>query len=573
METTLQIKRNGYVYKYAVKLEITDTRIKFLRSPFALKDEIKAMRGPRWHGFDKEDPQKIWSVENCARNVFQLQYLMGTDVYTHFDQKIVDLPAEARPELLGQQVDMVRRGLTYHFQIFAAEQGLGKSLVAIQMAELTKGPWWYVGPKSAGESFLLELEKWGVDPNLFTEIITYEALRNKVQYKKFDCPFGVIYDESTAAKTASTNRSKSAQYLADLIREETNNDGYVIALSGTPTAKSPEDIWSQAEICWPGFLREGSPHAFKNRYGYVTTMTTMDGVTFPKMEGWNEEEVNALPDRLEGLMTVYRKADWLDLPEKRFRRVYLEPSKKVLRVAKALTHVASSAAVALTWLRALSSGFQYIYKETGVTKECPACNMMDETHDCPVCQNTRVVAEREREPKMVKTPKCDALEQEIDGEHRVIVAAAFTGSIDRCFDIAISKGFAVCRVDGRGWKSYDKEGKIIRKLHPLKHWKDCTDPVCFIGNPGSCKFGLTLVEAKKMIFFDNDFAAESRLQMIDRFHRIGQTESPEVVDLIHLPVDERVLDILDANRSTELLSLGALSEALGDEDPENLELE
>lgn len=572
METVLKIHRNGYVYKYPVKLEITDTRIKFLRSSFDLKDEIKAMRGPRWHGFDKEDPQKIWSVDNCPRNVFQLQYLMGNDVYSHFDQELVDLPEDARPNLMPAQVDMIRRGLTYHFQIFAAEQGLGKSLVGISLAELTGGGWWYVGPKSAGESFILELEKWNVKPGTVTEILTYEALYKKVKYEKFTAPNGVFLDECTAVKTGTTNRAKSAQYLADRIRADSNNSGYVILGSGTPTAKATSDVWSQAEVAWPGFIREGSEHAFKCRYGFMELKKNMDGVAFHKMEGWNEEEVSLLPDRLAGLMTTYRKVDWLDLPPKRFRRVHLEPSKKVLRVAAALTHVAPNAAVALTWLRALSSGFQYVDKPTGSYRDCPACNMMPPEFVCQICDGSKKIPEKTREPRMVKTPKCDALREEIRGLHRVIIPASFTGSIDRCFEIAIEEGFSICRVDGRGWSSFDDTGKIIKKMHPMRFWKECKGPVAFIGNPGSCKFGLTLIEAKRMVFFDNDFSAENRLQMIDRFHRIGQTESPEVVDLCHLPVDDKVLDILDSNRSMELLSLGAISESLGEE-PEEIVLD
>lgn len=570
MKTTLKVKKNGYVYKYPVELLIDERRIYFLRSPFALKDEIKAMAGPKWHGFDKNDPKPIWSVSNCPRNIFQLYALMGEPVYAHFEQELVPLPPAARKELLEHQQDMVRRCLTYHFQILAAEQGLGKSLVGINLAEIVGGEWWYVGPKSAGESFKLELEKWNSSAD-FSKIITYQKLKQVVDYEKFDCPYGIFFDESTEAKTEGTHRSKAAQYIADLVRHETNNDGYIVLASGTPSAKSPRDLWQQAEVAWPGFLREGSTHAFEQRYGHVTKATNVAGVTFPKFEGWKEDEVAALPKRLEGLMTVYRKDEWLDLPPKKFRRVRLEPSKKVLRVAQALTHVADSPAVALTWLRALSSGFQYITKPTGNKKPCPACHSMPVYHNCVVCNNTREVPEKSREPKMVKTPKCDALRAEIEGLHRVVISASFTGSIDRCHEIATEMGFATCRIDGRGWKSYDKSGKVIKKMHPMRWWKECPDPVALIGNPGSCKFGLTLVEAKKMVFFDNDFSAENRLQMVDRIHRIGQDVSPEIVDFIHLPVDERVLDILESNRSTELLSLGAISEALGEE-PEEVEL-
>jgi len=40
-----------------------DGRILFLKSPFSLKDEIKAMKGARWHGYEEENPIKAWSAQ------------------------------------------------------------------------------------------------------------------------------------------------------------------------------------------------------------------------------------------------------------------------------------------------------------------------------------------------------------------------------------------------------------------------------------------------------------------------------------------------------------------------------
>lgn len=565
MDVELKTRKGKYVYKHKCRLRIDEDRIYFVRSPFELKDTIKSFRGPKWHGFDKENPKKIWSIEHCPRNVFQLQYLMGVDVYAHFMRPLLELPDfPMKEKLLPQQVDMVRRAITYHYQILAAEQGLGKSLSLISTAMIAGGRWWYIGPKSAAVSFRLELEKWDAPDDLFERVMTYEAAKKlfRTEPNAIEGITGLGIDESSKAKNEKAQNTKVLQYFADCVRHHTNNEGYVILLSGTPTAKSPGDVWSQAEIAWPGFLREGSLHAFKQRYairekGYNPTTE----VEYTKDIGWKEEELEKLPKRLNGLMTVYRKKDWLNLPEKKFRRVILEPSKKVLRVAKALVHVAPQAATALTWLRALSSGFQYVMEE-GESQPCKACNMMGFDFDCQVCENTRVVSTKKQVTKEVKTPKEDALREELKGQSHIVVAASFRGSIDRVQKICHEEGFAVCRVDGRGWNSYTKDGDFIKKLHPMRHWKESKDPIAFVGHPGSAKFGLTLTEAKKMVFFDNDFSAENRLQMIDRIHRIGQDEEVEIVDLIHLPVDEKVLDVLDSNRGTELITLGIMEEAL-----------
>ena len=53
------------------------------------------------------------------------------------------------------------------------------------------------------------------------------------------------------------------------------------------------------------------------------------------------------------------------------------------------------------------------------------------------------------------------------------------------------------------------------------------------------------------------------MQAEDRWHRIGCDENVGVVivDLVHLPTDQRVIDVLKANRKLELMTLGELQGA------------
>ena len=81
---------SGSLIRVPATLEYKDGRILFLKSPFALKDEIKAMCGSRWHGYDDEasTPRKMWSVDDCQRNRFQIGFLCGEDVYAWFDRPL-----------------------------------------------------------------------------------------------------------------------------------------------------------------------------------------------------------------------------------------------------------------------------------------------------------------------------------------------------------------------------------------------------------------------------------------------------------------------------------------------------
>jgi len=588
MQTTLKIKSGKRIHKFPVKLKIDEKRIWFMRQPFSklLNAEIKAMKGYRWHGFE-DPPVKKWSIENHGRNVFQLQALMGNNPYEHFDKPIenpltvedFDRPeyAEHDIQINGAQVDMVNRALQYHYQIWAAEQGLGKSLAAIETMERAgMKEVWFVGPKSALESVEMEFIKWNVDDSIRLTTMTYEGLVSKMRYD-FDglvAPDGIFFDESDNLKNPTTHRAIAAQSIADLIREQHGFDGYVILLSGTPSAKHPTDLWSQCEIAWPGYLREGNFKAFEMRYAVMAEQENLDGTTFTTRVGWNEEEVAALPNRYAGLMTVYRKSVWLpDLPPKKYKTVRLDPSNKVLRVAKSLCNVAPNTITGLTWLRALSSGFQYVNERIG-TKTCPVCNgsgIYDvgplEGDLCPGCQGIKVVPEYERQTRKVSTPKDEALRQLMRNEEdhgRLVVAASFQGSIDRVLDIAKEEGWAVACVDGRGWRSYDQNGKAI-DAKPLHLWHSDHKKVLFLGNPGSCRYGLTLTLAKTLIFYDNSFSAVQRLQMEDRIHRQSMCLilGALIIDLIHLEVDQLVVDTLKMNKKLEQLSLGVISESIG----------
>ena len=75
---------------------------------------------------------------------------------------------------------------------------------------------------------------------------------------------------------------------------------------------------------------------------------------------------------------------------------------------------------------------------------------------------------------------------------------------------------------------------------------------------------LTLVESRMAVYWSNSFKPEYRAQSEDRIHRKGMDENLgcDIVDLIHLPTDQRVLDVIRQNRALELMTLGEFRDAL-----------
>ena len=67
----------------------------------------------------------------------------------------------------------------------------------------------------------------------------------------------------------------------------------------------------------------------------------------------------------------------------------------------------------------------------------------------------------------------------------------------------------------------------------------------FVGNTQTGGYGITLTEAKNVIYYSNNFDLEKRLQSEDRAHRIGQVNKVTYVDLVAKDtVDEKIVDAL-----------------------------
>jgi hypothetical protein len=619
--------------KAPVTLEYKDGRIWFLKSPFHLKDEIKAMGGSRWHGFEVP-PKKLWSVDDSFRNKFQLHYMMGENVYEWFERPLITHDYQ-RP-LMEHQKHLSDSGLTYHYQIWGAEMGTGKTLSAQEVIERANVPYWYwVGPKTSLPNIEREFIKWNWDPTTATiEYMTYERLvRLMDEYKEGNpIPNGVIFDESSRCKTPTSQRSLAAFKLAHLIRTHYNWEGYVIEMSGTPSPKRPTDWFSQCEIAWPGFLREGSIKALQNRLAFMVKHE-FDSTTIWKPMGWRDDEnkcqhcgllfdegphdleaslcgeeyhkyepstneVSYMFERLKGLVVVKHKKDCMSLPDKRYRTIQCPPSDSLLRAAKTIVNASPNAMTGMTLLRELSDGFQYRDVDDG-TRRCNHCpnaagkvdewfNPEDDNRsyldisllrdeliaklekreiDCPKCHGTGEMKKIKRITRTIPCPKEKALRgllEECEETGRILVFAGFTGSVDRCVEICHKEGWDVVRCDGRGFQVTDCDGTIKTDVHALDYWENLSGNarVAFVAHPESGGMSLTLTASRMAVYWSNSFKPEYRVQSEDRIHRKGMDENLGcvIVDLIHLPTDAQVVEVIRANRKLELMTMGQLAD-------------
>ncbi len=589
--------------KYIIPAELiyAEQRI-FIKFPFnrTLIAEIKNLDGWHWHGHDTS-PRKIWSIADSPHNEFRLAYLKGENPYKYYDSKII-LHNYSRP-LYEHQKDFSNFTLTMRRCVIAGEMGTGKSLALIEVMERSgMDDWWWVAPRSGIMAVERELRIWKskIKPKMVTYAGLTKLIKNWEDGKA--TPRGIIFDESSRVKNPTAQRSQAAMALANGNRDDHPTDGYVVLMSGAPAPRTPVDWYWQCEIACPGFLKEGSQMKFKKRLGIVVEKESLTGGVFPHLESWlddenkcatcgelkdhfnhfpsdddsyhtyqkSKNEVAFLYERMKGLVIVKLKKDCLDLPDKIYRIIKLPVSQKIENIAKSIVSTAKTVIAGITLLRELSDGFQYVEECIGKML-CPVCKgkkLMPDPLDsnnkiaCDGCGGIGEKKKYQRVAQQLETPKDPALRDLLD-EHtevgRIVVYAGFTGSVDRCVSICEDCGWKVIRVDGRGWSSpFDDPLETFQneqEKHPL---------VAFVAQPGAGGMGLTLHASPSIVYYSNDFNAESRVQSEDRIHRIGmdQNRGATIIDLVHLQTDNLILDNLKKKRRLQALTLGDLQGAL-----------
>jgi SNF2 family DNA or RNA helicase len=473
------------------------------------------MEGRKWHGFDEKEPKKLWSIPLTLRNKFQLDFLNkdSKNPYEIYDAPL--LPYESKRPLYKHQIEMVRQGITRHYCIFACEMGTGKSLAAIEIMEYSgydSSDIWFVAPNAGIRAIQKELQKWEskISPLLFT----YDGMKKEVAnwQENYPAPKIVIFDESSKLKNPNAQRSQAARHLAEAVKNEWKDQGYVIEMSGAPAPKSPVDWWNQCEIACPGFIKEGTIQLFKKRLCLVEMRESMTGGQYPHVITWLDDErkcktcgkvpeehreqdhewqesineVDFLYKRMKGLVLVQFKKDCLDLPEKQYEEIRIKPNIETLRAARLIQQTSSRAITALTLLRELSDGFQYKSVPVGeeTCKNCHGRGKLEtfvhvqeesifhhmrpqnpetlaskkELIICDSCGGKGKIKKYETQAVEIGSPKDDYFIDFLDQHEdvgRCIVWGGFKATIDRLVKIANQQGWVALRVDGRGFQSFN----------------------------------------------------------------------------------------------------------------------
>lgn len=348
-------------------------------------------------------------------------------------------------------------------------------------------------------------------------LISYNAYMTK-EGKQFCLAFLKHRKCLMVCDEAHNIKSPSAKRTITIVSQGKYAD-YRRILTGTPISVGPFDLYSQVRFLDEWFWKNKGIHGtveFRNFFG--RWFTAADCL---KLHGYDPgydkllefQNLDILTEWLQEVAERVLKDDVLDLPPKLYSKRYFDLSKEQ-----------RAAYTQLDEELMLEIGDAVIIAELPIVKlirfQQIACNYI------PVGDN---------EPYHMftdKNPRLNIMEDLRDETHSPsLVWARFTEDVNQVMDLL---GKRAVRYDGTIDDDEAEKNKLIFQAG---------DADWFVGTAQKGGPGLTLTQAKNVIYYSNSFRLIDRLQSEDRAHRAGMDEHPvNYIDLVaNDTVDEHIV--------------------------------
>ena len=334
-----------------------------------------------------------------------------------------------------------------------------------------------------------------------TEVATYFLRRNPDSL--------MVVDESTTIKNRAAQRTKNIVKVGQ-------NAKYRRILTGSPITKNPMDLYSQCEFLSPELLGFSSYYSFQNRHAQVVRRT-LGNRQFNQVVGF--QRLEELTDKLTRFSRRVLKDDCLDLPDKIYSQRDVGLTKEQMEAYKQM----SEYALALLKDGKLSTT-QSVLTQILRLQEICCGHLRTDDGEIQRLPNKRM-------PALLETI------EEMRG--KIIIWASYVWDIKNIAEELRQAYGEESVVTFFGETPAGERDEIVERFQTESGTR------FFVANPRTGGLGLTLTAATNMIYFNNSYDLEIRLQSEDRAHRIGQTNHVTYVDLVSKgTVDERILAAL-----------------------------
>lgn len=333
-------------------------------------------------------------------------------------------------------------------------------------------------------------------------------------------------DESPRIKTPGSKRSKR-------IAGSSKAAPYRRILTGTIVDDKPFDVYNQIRFLDPDAWKAvgcSNYTAFKNTFGVWKKQTVGDGRggyrEFPMLVSFRNLEL--LHEIVSQYGSRLRKEDVLDLPPKLYSKRYFDLTPAQRKAYKGIQN---------EFYTFLDSG-DMVSADLAITR---ILRLQQVTSGyLPSDDDERLIPICDPNPRIRLLLEC--LE---DIDHPVIVWAKYRQDIS-----AILKALADAKISAVRYDGECSESEMGDAVDSFK----AGDVQVFVANPAKGSEGITLTNAKTMIYFNNGYRLSLRTQSEDRFHRIGQDDPVHIIDLAATDtVDTAIIDVL--REKQELASL------------------
>ena len=332
----------------------------------------------------------------------------------------------------------------------------------------------------------------------------------------------MVVDESTTIKNRKANRTKAVIAAGE-------HFAYKRLLTGSPVTKSPMDLYSQCEFLDSRLLGFTSYYSFQGRYA-VVQKRSMGHRSFQQIVGF--QRMDELNEKLTSFSRRVLKKDCLDLPEKEYVRREVELTDE----QKNLYRQMSKLALAQLQDGSLVSTNNVLTQIMRLQQIC-----------CGFIKNDD---EELREVKSNRLQELVNVCEETGG--KVIIWASYVHDIEKICEM-LKKEYGPNSFGAfYGATPQDERQRIVEEFQDPD-----SEMRFFVGNSRTGGFGITLTEAKTVIYYSNNYDLEIRLQSEDRAHRIGQKNNVTYIDLVSpKTIDEKILTALQNKQNIANTVLG-----------------
>lgn len=320
----------------------------------------------------------------------------------------------------------------------------------------------------------------------------------------------VVVDESTSIKNRNAQRTKNIIKLGKVSK-------FKRILTGSPITKNPMDLYAQCEFLGSSILGFESYYAFQGRYA-VVQQRKFGARSFQQITGYrNLEELN---QKLDGFSNRVLKEDCLDLPKKIYMTRNVELTSEQDKAYKQMKEYA----LALLDKGELSTT-QSVLTQIMRLQEICCGHLRTDDGEIQALENNRI------------NEMLNVVDEMIG---KVIIWASYVWDIRRIADALATRYGHDSSAVFYGQTSQDDRDEIVSLFQEPE-----AELRFLVANPKTGGYGLTLTEATNVIYYNNSYDLEIRLQSEDRAHRIGQEHHVLYVDLVSPnTVDEKIIKAL-----------------------------